>query len=379
VKVEWVRVSEILELQRRAVEPLSEASYREIGVRSFGKGLFIKEPVLGAELGDKRVFEVREGDFVVSNVFAWEGAVGVARPEHDRLIGSHRFMTWTPLAALNVDYLRHYFGSETGSASLANASPGSAGRNRTLSIRSFEKVDVPLPSVSSQDRIAAHLDRLAVRVEQAKPKLWTVNDELPRILCEVLRQAVPNTTTVGQLCSNRQSVIHPGDDLQGAKEFVGLEHVESHTGRRLGGRPIGDETGRKLLFEPGQVTYGYLRPYLNKAWVADRTGLCSVEQFTLTPVDGVDPRVLSVVLRSDVVWRAAQEATNSLQLPRLSLGALMSFVVPDVRGLTWDSISEKVIRVTDLAVREANLREKREVLRASVLPAARNEIFNSMR
>ena len=99
---------------------IADEVYQEIGVRSFGKGLFIKEPVLGAELGDKRVFEIRAGDFIVSNVFAWEGAVGVAGQEHEGMIGSHRFMTWTPLHDINVDYLRHYLGSEAGVASLAS-------------------------------------------------------------------------------------------------------------------------------------------------------------------------------------------------------------------------------------------------------------------
>jgi len=149
------RLGSLLALQRRAVRVEPESVYQEIGVRSFGRGLFIKEPVIGAELGGKRVFRVVEGDFIVSNVFAWEGAIGVASPEHDGLIGSHRFMTWTPSGDLNVHYLRAYFRSQAGVARLAAASPGSAGRNRTLSVRNLEAIEVPLPARAEQDRIAA--------------------------------------------------------------------------------------------------------------------------------------------------------------------------------------------------------------------------------
>ena len=130
--VDWVPLASILELQRRTVDVVTDGVYQEIGVRSFGKGLFIKEPLVGAELGDKRVFEIRAGDFVVSNVFGWEGAVGVAGPEHDGLIGSHRFMTLTPRRDVNVEYLRHYFGSEAGVARLASASPLSVATKRTI-------------------------------------------------------------------------------------------------------------------------------------------------------------------------------------------------------------------------------------------------------
>ena len=148
-------VGRLLHLQRRAVNVDVEGIYREVGVRSFGKGLFIKEPVTGAELGGKRVFQIEEGDFIVSNVFGWEGAVGVAGPAHRGLIGSHRFMTWTPRGDLNVEYLRAYFRSKAGVARLATASPGSAGRNRTLSIANFEATEIPVPTRPEQDRIVA--------------------------------------------------------------------------------------------------------------------------------------------------------------------------------------------------------------------------------
>lgn len=358
---------------------IADEFYQEIGVRSFGKGLFIKEPIVGVELGDKRVFEIKAGDFIVSNVFAWEGAVGVAGAQHEGMIGSHRFMTWTPLQDISVDYLRHYFGSEAGVASLASASPGSAGRNRTLSIKNFEQILVPLPSPPDQDRIAAHLASVEKRIAGLDASAPHLMGQLPQLLGKLLNTAARGVTTVQSLCANRQVVIHPGDDLKGAEEFVGLEHIESHTGRRIGGRPIGDESGRKLLFEPGQVTYGYLRPYLNKVWAADRIGLCSVEQFTLTPAEDVDARLLSVVLRSEAVWRSAQEATNNLQLPRLGLGALMAFQVPDVRGLDWEALRPASERLTTLAIRETELQRACARLQASILPAARNEIFSAMR
>lgn len=372
-------IGDLLELQRRDVDVRPNRDYQEIGVRSFGKGLFIKPPVLGAELGNKRVFAIRRGDFVVSNVFAWEGAVGVATKEHDGLIGSHRFMTWTPRGDVNVEYLRHYFGSEAGVDSLASASPGSAGRNRTLSIKNFEQILVPVPPLREQDRIVDRLASLDTAINAVPSTKVSLHSRLPVFLGGALRSTTRSTTLMRDLATNQQVVVHPGDDLRGATEFVGLEHIETHTGRRTGSRPIGNETGRKLLFIPGQVTYGYLRPYLNKAWAADRKGLCSVEQFTLTPNPGVDPRVLSVVLRSDPVWLAAQNATNSLQLPRLSLGDLMSFEVPDVRGLAWDSIGPEVERVTEMIVHEAKLRSRRQHLHDSILPAARNAVFDSMR
>ena len=63
---------------RHVARPLTvevDGTYREIGIRSHGKGLFHKAPVTGAAIGDKRVFYVEPGDFVLNIVFAWEGAI----------------------------------------------------------------------------------------------------------------------------------------------------------------------------------------------------------------------------------------------------------------------------------------------------------------
>lgn len=115
MRVRWVRVGDVLALRRTSVELRPEQSYAEIGIRSFGRGTFRKDPVSGASLGNKRVYEIHPGDLLVSNVFAWEGAVAVAGPETAGRIGSHRFMTWVRTSLdVDVDYLAQFFVSERG-------------------------------------------------------------------------------------------------------------------------------------------------------------------------------------------------------------------------------------------------------------------------
>lgn len=172
MSVHDVRAGDILKLERRMVVVEAGKTYREIGVRSFGRGLFEKEPTNAADLGSKRVFHVHPGDLVVSNIFAWEGAVAAADVRHEGTIGSHRFMTWAPdTTGVDVQYLRHYFASDPGLQQLGQASPGSAGRNRTLSIKNFENMVIPLPELDEQRRIATHLDAL----ESASALVRTTN------------------------------------------------------------------------------------------------------------------------------------------------------------------------------------------------------------
>jgi type I restriction enzyme S subunit len=86
---------EIAPLVRRPIETAPDQFYPEVGIRSFGRGVFHKEPKTGLELGEKRLFEWKLGDLLFNIVFAWEGAVAVASQEEDGKVGSHRFLTCT--------------------------------------------------------------------------------------------------------------------------------------------------------------------------------------------------------------------------------------------------------------------------------------------
>lgn len=67
--------------------------YREIGIRSHGKGIFHKSPVTGESLGDKRVFWVVPDALVLNIVFAWEQAVAVTSSQEAGMIAHRDQMT----------------------------------------------------------------------------------------------------------------------------------------------------------------------------------------------------------------------------------------------------------------------------------------------
>jgi hypothetical protein len=162
MNVERTRVGSVLSLERRPVTVSLDEKYEEIGIRSFGRGVFHKEPVSGAALGSKRVFWIEPGDLLLSNVFAWEGAIAVAAEADRGRIGSHRFMTYTPTDdRIDTAWASWYFRSDPGIELIRQASPGSAGRNRTLAIERFEAIEIPLPPLGEQRRVAARLDRIA--------------------------------------------------------------------------------------------------------------------------------------------------------------------------------------------------------------------------
>ena len=147
----WRPLREIAPLVRRPVEINSEALYPELGIRSFGKGTFHKPALTGLEIGSKRIFSIEPGDLLFSNVFAWEGAIAVAQPEDTGRFGSHRFITRVPRPELaTAGFLCFFSLTDEGLELIRSASPGGAGRNRTLGLSALDEIRVPVPSIEQQ-------------------------------------------------------------------------------------------------------------------------------------------------------------------------------------------------------------------------------------
>jgi type I restriction enzyme, S subunit len=147
-------LSEILTRVRNPVSVDLDTSYRQIGIRSHGKGIFHKECKTGKELGDKSVFWIEPECFVVNIVFAWEQAVAKTTINETGMIASHRFPIYKPKDnRLSINYLLHFFKTSKGKYLLELASPGGAGRNKTLGQAEFLKLEIPLPPLAEQLKI----------------------------------------------------------------------------------------------------------------------------------------------------------------------------------------------------------------------------------
>lgn len=187
-------LADIAPIVRRPVEVELGKSYPELGIRSFGRGTFHKPPLSGADAGSKRLFKIEPGDLVFSNVFAWEGAIAVASPSDVGRYGSHRFITCAvdPTRA-NATYLKYYLtASVDGVAQIRKASPGGAGRNRTLGVERLGSIEVPLPPLTEQDALVERLDALAEKTRQVEAHLDAAERDADRLLAGLFRDAVCN-------------------------------------------------------------------------------------------------------------------------------------------------------------------------------------------
>ena len=133
--------------------------------------------------------------------------------------------------------------------------------------------------------------------------------------------------------SLRRSRVDGNED---DRPYVGLENIESWTGKLLGNSAATDEARSAIMvegtslsntFEPGDVLLGKLRPYLAKVWVAEFPGRSTTELLVMHPVE-IEPRFLRYVC----LWRdfvdAVDASTFGSKMPRADWDFIGNMSVP---------------------------------------------------
>jgi type I restriction enzyme S subunit len=171
----------------RPIERSRDALFTPIGLFNRGRGIFLKSPRCGADLGDSDFFWIEKDDVVVSGQFAWEGAVALANDTHGGCIASHRYHVFRGLPNVLVSgYLLAYLQTDEGQALLEHHSRGGAGRNRPLNPRTLGKERIPVPPLSEQHTIAALVElesRVTAHVTKA---VALANDFRTRVIADVV-------------------------------------------------------------------------------------------------------------------------------------------------------------------------------------------------
>ena len=168
---EVTRIADLVEKIKKSVEVEKKKLYRQIGIRSHAKGIFYKKPIIGEKLGNKRVFWIEPDCLILNIVFAWEKAVSLTTNNEIGMIASHRFPMYRANSLIFLDYLVLFLQSKKGQEALTLASPGGAGRNKTLNQKFFLEIMIPVPPKEEQKKIATLNSRLCASIQEEENNL----------------------------------------------------------------------------------------------------------------------------------------------------------------------------------------------------------------
>ena len=323
----WVPTSlgDILTQERRPVALDPEKKYAEIGVYSYGRGIFHKEPRTGFEIGNKDLYEIKQGDFIFQITFAWEGAIALASETEDGMYGSVRFPTYR----INEDicypkFLLNYFKTEEGRREIGRISPGSAGRNRVLATKRLPEIFVPLPPLAEQRRIMAHIESLAARVNEAQRLREDADEEINSLLISMAHRS---DESKNKLLAEGWAEVRLGEVIQQVKDRCRVEPnieypnlgIYSFARGLFRKQPIdGNLTSAKELYRvhKGQFIYSRLFAFEGACgFITDEYDSCYVSgeypTFDCDP-ERVKPEFLFSYFKSLDTWKEISAGSKGL-------------------------------------------------------------------
>jgi type I restriction enzyme S subunit len=158
---------------------------------------------------------------------------------------------------------------------------------------------------------------------------------------------------------------HDGADLP----YVGLEDIESHTGRHLGTTVPVSVKSSTFCFNKEHVLYGRLRPYLNKVLVPEFDGHCSSEILPLRARSTLNRKLLYYWLTWKPVVKNIDKTSTGARMPRANVSKVLDFEFP----LPPLSEQERIVAILDetfagidtaIANTEKNLANARDLLKS---------------
>jgi type I restriction enzyme S subunit len=159
-----------LDLDEVAVD--SSAEYDIAGVYSFGRGLFARAPITGAQTAYRKLHRLHGGQLVVSRLKAFEGAVAVVPAGFEGWHLSPEFPTFRCVdGALDAGYLNRLCSWPEFWSRLASASKGIGARRERVQPNDILGLRMHLPSVTEQRRVASRLDRVALAAEELRQRV----------------------------------------------------------------------------------------------------------------------------------------------------------------------------------------------------------------
>lgn len=130
----------------------------------------------------------------------------------------------------------------------------------------------------------------------------------------------------GKICILRKESVKPTDEPDIA--YVGLEHIDSGNPKLTRWGSPSEVKSSKSKFYHDDILYGKLRPYLDKAVLAELTGICSTDILVFKAKELIKPEFLIYLVHTKAFINYAIKTTRGVNHPRTSWTSLVQLEIP---------------------------------------------------
>lgn len=186
----------------------------------------------------------------------------------------------------------------------------------------INSIKIPLPPLDIQHQIVSELNRYQQIIVGAQA---VVSNYRPTISINDLWE----TTTVGDLFDVVSYTVNPVNE-KGTVVYIGLENIESDTGKIVGNLECDINTikSTKRVFKDTDILFGKLRPALNKVAFPNKNGICSTDIIVLrAKCKETLPAFYSILLKNPDFNKQVLNGVSGGQLPRVDISYLLSLPI----------------------------------------------------
>lgn len=168
MKQDWkmVKLGEVLKISRHQIKLLPEQNYKQITIKMNRKGVTLRGLIQGSQVGSNQ-YTAKSNQFIISKIDARNGAYGIVSNELEGAIVTGDFMLFDPSEHLDVSFLNFFSNTRSFDFECKKASEGTTNRVR-LKIEKFLQIEIPLPPLSEQQRIAGRLAALKEKIDAVR-------------------------------------------------------------------------------------------------------------------------------------------------------------------------------------------------------------------
>jgi type I restriction enzyme S subunit len=244
----------------------------------------------------------------------------------------------------------------------------------------LENLEIPLPSLPIQQKIVKVLDAIQEGVEMQEKIIENTKELKKSLLNEIfnskgknqkskLQFKIQNYEELGKICSLRKEQVLP----RSVDKYVGLEHLDSGEVKiKKWGR--GSEVkSLKNKFYPGDILYGKLRAYLDKAALADFEGVASTDILVIMcEKRKLLPNYLIHFIHTPKFLNFAISTTVGTNHPRTSWNFLKLFQIP----LPPLPEQQEIAEIFQTVDQKIEIEQKKKVLYEELFKTMLNKIMN---
>ncbi len=188
-----VRLGKVLNLDLARVPIDAGATYPMVGVLSFGRGLFEREPIENGKTSYRLFYRLKAEHVVMSQLFGWEGALALSSEKFAGRFLSPQFPTFLcDVTQLDREFLGYVMRSPAFWEDLGTRASGMGDRRRTLNPDALFACEIPLPSLAEQRRIVVRIETLAIQITEARSLRQQAAEQAEAILKAYLNRLFGN-------------------------------------------------------------------------------------------------------------------------------------------------------------------------------------------